>query len=106
MNKPKAAFGLFIAKSKDEFRKCQSFFKIRREMKILPTLLTLGSCANTSKKPNIIFILTDDQGYSDVSWHNRHVKSPNLDLLRKEGLTIEGGYSQPGIILNIWFEGL
>ena len=40
------------------------------------------------KKPKIIFVLTDDQEYSDVSWHNRLVKSPNLDVLREKGLTI------------------
>ena len=32
-------------------------------------------------KPNIIFILTDDQGFSDVSWRNKQVRTPNLDAL-------------------------
>ena len=64
-------------------------------MKLLPALgVTIAAGANTSSKPNIIYIMTDDQGFSDVSWKNRHVKMPNLDLLRKRGLTIDGGYSQ------------
>ena len=61
-------------------------------------------------KPNIIFILTDDQGFSDVSWRNKQVRTPNLDALRfgfkyflitlyntrfrRAGVTIEGAYSQ------------
>ena len=37
-----------------------------------------------------MFIFTDDQGYSDVGWKNRQVRTPNLDMIRREGLTIEG----------------
>jgi len=64
-------------------------------MKLLSTLLTAGCYgANTSDKPNIMFIFTDDQGYSDVGWKNRQVRTPNLDMIRRDGLTIEGAYSQ------------
>lgn len=38
-------------------------------------------------RPNILFILTDDQGYGDVSAHGNPVlKTPNLDRLRAESL--------------------
>jgi arylsulfatase len=38
------------------------------------------------KRPNIIFIFTDDQGYGDISAHGNPVlKTPNLDRLRSEG---------------------
>ena len=58
-------------------------------------MLGAAQCANTNPdKPNIVFILTDDQGFSDVSWRNRQVRTPNLDVLRRDGLTIEGAYSQ------------
>jgi len=63
-------------------------------MKLLAGLVGLSAAANTSDKPNILFIFTDDQGYSDVGWKNRQVRTPNLDMIRKDGLTIEGGYSQ------------
>ena len=37
-------------------------------------------------RPNIIFILTDDQGYGDISAHgNPILKTPNMDRLRAEG---------------------
>jgi arylsulfatase len=39
------------------------------------------------KKPNIIFILTDDQGYGDLSCHGNPVlKTPNIDRLHDEGV--------------------
>src|SRR5688572_20361520 len=42
--------------------------------------------AATPQKPNIIFILTDDQGYGDISAHgNPTLRTPNLDRLRSEG---------------------
>ncbi|WP_414664396.1 arylsulfatase [Horticoccus sp. 23ND18S-11] len=38
-------------------------------------------------RPNIIFILTDDQGYGDISAHgNPILKTPNLDRLHREGV--------------------
>ncbi|MCX6858080.1 MAG: arylsulfatase [Verrucomicrobia bacterium] len=38
-------------------------------------------------KPNILFILTDDQGYGDISAHgNPILKTPNLDKLRGESV--------------------
>ena len=39
------------------------------------------------KKPNIVFVLTDDQGYGDISAHGNPVlKTPNLDRLHAEGV--------------------
>ncbi len=37
-------------------------------------------------RPNIVFILTDDQGYGDLSCHGHPVlKTPNIDRLHREG---------------------
>jgi arylsulfatase A-like enzyme len=46
-------------------------------------LVAAGLSAATPQKPNIIFILTDDQGYGDISAHgNPILRTPNLDRLR------------------------
>lgn len=38
-------------------------------------------------RPNVIFVLTDDQGYGDISAHGNPVlKTPNLDQLRGESV--------------------
>lgn len=39
------------------------------------------------KRPNIVFVLTDDQGYGDLSCHGNPVlKTPNIDRLHREGV--------------------
>src|SRR5688572_28840737 len=49
----------------------------------LLALVAAGLSAATPEKPNIIFILTDDQGYGDFSAHgNPILRTPNLDRLR------------------------
>jgi arylsulfatase A len=47
------------------------------------------------KRPNIILIYTDDQGYGDVSALNPESKfqTPNLDRLVEEGMTFTDGHS-------------
>ncbi len=48
------------------------------------------------KKPNIVFILTDDQGYGDISAHgNPILKTPNMDRLHKEGLRFTDFHVSP-----------
>lgn len=48
----------------------------------------------TSKYPNIIVILADDLGYSDLScFGSKHVKTPVLDKLAKEGIRFTNFYA-------------
>ncbi len=55
-----------------------------------------GEGALAGKKPNIIFILTDDQGYGDVSAHGNPVlKTPNLDRLQREGVSFTDFHVSP-----------
>jgi arylsulfatase A-like enzyme len=50
----------------------------------------------TGKRPNILFILTDDQGYGDVSAHGNPVlKTPNMDRLRAEGVRFTDFHVSP-----------
>ncbi|MDA0315224.1 MAG: sulfatase-like hydrolase/transferase, partial [Bacteroidetes bacterium] len=43
-----------------------------------------------SEKPNIIIILTDDQGYHDVSYYEtKDLQTPNIDALRKDGMRFD-----------------
>ncbi len=45
--------------------------------------------------PNIIFILADDMGYSDMSWQGSPIQTPNLDWLADEGMFLSRNYVQP-----------
>jgi arylsulfatase A-like enzyme len=43
--------------------------------------------ATPTRRPNVLLIMTDDQGYGDLSCHgNPHLKTPNLDRLAGEGV--------------------
>ena len=43
-------------------------------------------------KPNIVFVLVDDWGFSDVGFKNSKVMSPNFDDLAKTGLVLDRHY--------------
>ena len=45
-----------------------------------------SGCRMAKESPNIVFILTDDQGYGDLGAHgNPFLKTPNMDQLYQEG---------------------
>jgi len=46
-----------------------------------------------SKRPNIIFILTDDMGYGDLSCYNGTYATPNIDKMAREGTRFLNYYS-------------
>ncbi len=49
---------------------------------------TLGA-AEPAVRPNVVIILTDDQGYGDLSGHGNPVlKTPHMDALRDEGVRL------------------
>ncbi|XP_018010381.1 arylsulfatase B [Hyalella azteca] len=50
---------------------------------------------DVSSRPHVVFILVDDLGYNDVSWHNPAVKMPNIASLAAEGVTLEQSYVLP-----------
>jgi hypothetical protein len=41
--------------------------------------------APTSERPNILVIMGDDLGYSDIGSFGSEISTPNLDMLAKEG---------------------
>jgi arylsulfatase A-like enzyme len=54
------------------------------------------AAALEARRPNIIFVLTDDQGYGDLSCHgNPILKTPNLDRLHDEGVRFTDFHVSP-----------
>lgn len=52
--------------------------------------------AQTPSKPNILFILTDDQGWASLGCYgNRLVPTPNLDRLAASGIRFTDAYVMP-----------
>lgn len=55
-------------------------------------LATSGANA-TDRQPNIVFILSDDQAWTDYGFMGHpHIKTPNLDRLAKHGAIFRRGY--------------
>lgn len=49
-----------------------------------------------AERPNVLFILTDDQGWPTLGCYgNRHVPTPHLDRLASEGLRFTQAYATP-----------
>lgn len=51
--------------------------------------------AQEHQKPNIIVILADDMGYSDIGAYGSEISTPNLDRLAKNGLSFTQFYNNP-----------
>jgi arylsulfatase A-like enzyme len=57
-------------------------------------LITPGT-AHAADKPNILYIVADDQGWKDVGFHGSDIKTPQLDKLAENGAQFEQFYAQP-----------
>lgn len=58
--------------------------------------LTISSCSKQDHPPNIIIILTDDQGWGDIASHgNPDIDTPNLDELAKAGARFDRFFVSP-----------
>ena len=55
--------------------------------------MTLQSCHEKETRPNIILILADDMGYSDIGCYGSEISTPNLDSLASNGLRFRQFYN-------------
>lgn len=65
-------------------------------------LLALGAlhpprlaAQQAAPRPNIVYILSDDQGWKDVGFHGSDIRTPNLDALARGGAELAQFYSEP-----------
>ena len=84
------------------------WWEIMRKQKIIIGVIVAGltfsagsvlAAKNIGKRPNILVIYTDDQGFGDVSCLNPDAKfqTPNMDRLANEGITFTNGHSSDAV---------
>lgn len=56
-------------------------------------LLGLAASAGAAERPNVVFILADDMGYSDLGCYGGDIETPNLDKLAASGLKFTQFYN-------------
>ncbi len=65
---------------------------------ILPSLISCGPGKQTgsedkgSERPNMVVIIADDLGWNDVGYHNQGIKTPNIDMMAKQGIEFNRYY--------------
>ena len=60
---------------------------------ILLSFTSVISAATADDRPNIVIILADDMGYSDMGSFGGEINTPNLDALAKEGVRFTQFYT-------------
>src|SRR6478752_9377424 len=59
----------------------------------IPLALSTSILAQKQPKPNIVLIMVDDMGYSDLGSYGSEIQTPNLDKLAKEGIRFKEFYN-------------
>ena len=54
---------------------------------------SLGIKTEQGKKPNVILIMVDDMGFSDIGCYGGEVKTENLDRLARDGMRFTQFYN-------------
>lgn len=62
---------------------------------LLPAYIPLfaADAPKSATKPNIVLILVDDMGFSDIGCYGSEIATPNLDALAAKGLRFTGFYN-------------
>ncbi len=61
--------------------------------RLLPLVFCLALCARAADKPNIVIILVDDMGFSDIGCYGSEIPTPSLDGLAAGGLRFTQFYN-------------
>ena len=66
-------------------------------LSVLPSCTSIGEMAGVKvKRPNVILVITDDQGYGDLRCHgNPVIQTPNLDRLHSESIRLTDFHVDP-----------
>jgi len=66
---------------------------LRFVLSVCAFAIALSHQATTAEQPNIVFLLSDDQGWTDYGFMGHpHIETPHIDTLAKSGIVYQRGY--------------
>ena len=68
---------------------------IRCAAVVLALTCAAAAFAQPAPRPNIVYVVADDQGWKDVGFHGSDIATPSLDRLAAGGARLEAFYAQP-----------
>src|SRR5687767_3156661 len=74
-------------------QKIRTSFRAGSCITVILSLLLGCSSLEAAQRPNIVIILADDLGYSDIGCYGGEIETPNLDQLAKNGLRFTQFYN-------------
>ena len=79
-----------------KMRRTKNSYLLRSLLGLALAACTLSSHAATeTQRPNILLIVADDLGYSDIGAFGGEISTPNLDALVKDGVALTDFYASP-----------
>ncbi|XP_065188907.1 arylsulfatase B-like [Sycon ciliatum] len=54
-----------------------------------------GQFSEAAKQPHVLLVVADDLGWGDVGFHGSEIRTPVLDKLATDGVTLDNYYVQP-----------
>ena len=77
-----------------QLRPCDA--ALQKLKNILPALLLLGALSTSASRPNVIILISDDQGYGDFgAMGNTIIQTPNIDAMAKRSVLWDNFYVSP-----------
>ena len=64
-----------------------------RSLSWMTMLLVLSATVRAAERPNIVVIMTDDLGFSDIGCYGSEIETPNLDALAAGGMRFSQFYN-------------
>ena len=62
---------------------------------ILVCMALLATSSGADERPNIVLIVADDVGFSDIAAFGSEIRTPNLDALANEGVRLTNYHAAP-----------
>ena len=62
-------------------------------IRLLIAGMLMYSCGNSNSRPNIVLIMADDMGYSDIGCYGGEISTPNINSLAENGVIFSQFYN-------------